>query len=203
MNILAHIYLLGSHEPVKVGNFIGDYVKGRGYRHYRPMIQKGILLHRTIDSFTDHNALPRQVKSLLRPYYRKYAGIVVDVFYDHFLANNWDAYSRFPLSGFVDDFYRILDDYFEVLPERVQEFVPRMIQRNRLYSYRRLEGIEKALTVMARYSSLPEKTDAAMKVLVDHYELINRNFHSFFREITDHVVELYDLDIEQYHATGH
>jgi len=200
MNLLAHIYLSGSHEPVKVGNFIGDYVKGSGHRRYPAMIRKGILLHRTIDSFTDHNALPRHVKALLRPYYRKYAGIVVDVFYDHFLANSWDEYSRFSLSGFVGDFYRILEDYFEVLPERVQEFVPRMIQHNRLCSYKRLEGIEKALSLMARYSSLPEKTDAAMKVLADHYDLINSNFHRFFPEIIDHVVDAYDLDIERYHA---
>jgi len=196
MNLLAHIYLSGRHEPVKVGNFIGDYVKGSGYRHYRPMIRKGILLHRSIDSFTDHNVLPKQVKSLLRPYYRKYAGIVVDVFYDHFLANNWEEYSRFALSGFVNDFYRILEDYFEVLPARVQGFVPRMIRHNRLYSYKSIEGIEKALSVMARYSSLPEETGAAMKVLEEHYELINRNFHRFFPEIIEHVGYAYDLDME-------
>jgi len=200
MNILAHIYLSGSQEPGKVGNFIGDYVKGKGYRHYQSMIRKGILLHRSIDSFTDHNAMPREVKSLLRPYYRKYAGIVVDVFYDHFLANSWDKYSRFPLSGFVEDFYRILQDYFDYLPERVQDFVPRMIRHNRICSYRKREGIEKALSVMARYSSLPEKTDEAMKVLDDHYEQIDQNFHRFFPQIINHVVDAYNLDIKFHHS---
>jgi acyl carrier protein phosphodiesterase len=196
MNLLAHIYLSGTSEQVKVGNFIGDYVKGRGYRDYPPMIRKGILLHRTIDTFTDHSRVPGQVKKLLRPFYRKYAGIVVDVFYDHFLANSWENYCSVPLAEFVDDFYRILNANFDVLPVAVQDFVPRMIKHNRLYSYIRSEGIEKALDVMARYSSLPAQTPRAMDVLEKHYDLINENFQRFFPQMIRHVSGKYSLDIE-------
>lgn len=202
MNLLAHIYLSGSNEHIKVGNFIGDYVKGRKYQRYPSMVQKGILLHRSIDSFTDHHSIPREVKLLLRPYYRKYAGIVVDVFYDHFLAGNWSRYSGFSLAGYVDDFYRILEDHFGLLPARVQEFVPRMISHNRLFSYRWLEGIEKALAGMSKYSSLPEKTEAAMGVLVDHYEEIQHNFNRFFPAMIDHVTRVYSIDIERHHSEG-
>ena len=202
MNLLAHIYLSGSDKYIKIGNFIGDYVKGRKYREYPCQVQKGILLHRTIDSFTDDHAIPREVKSILRPYYRKYAGIVVDVFYDHFLAGNWHTYSGFSLDGYIADFYRILKGHFDLLPAGVQQFVPRMISHNRLYAYRRLEGVEKALSGMSKYSSLPEETDAAMRVLVDYYELIQRNFNRFFPVMIDHVTQVYNIDIKRHHTGG-
>lgn len=198
MNLLAHIYLSGSDDPVKIGNFIGDYVKGRGYRRYEPRVRKGILLHRNIDSFTDHHPVPRTVKSLLRPYYRKYAGIVVDLFYDHYLTNYWSIYSNTPLDTFIDEFYKLLEKYYPILPAAVQEFVPRMIRHNRLYTYITLDGIEQALQMMARYTSLPEKTSKAMQVLSDHYELIGDNFQEFFPRIIEHVSENHQVDVEYY-----
>lgn len=203
MNLLAHIYLSGSDEQVKIGNFIGDYVKGRVHRRFNPLVRKGVLLHRNIDSFTDHHPIPRKVKKLLRPHYRKYAGIVVDLFYDHFLTNSWATYSNTTLSSFIDDFYRLLERHYSMLPPAVQEFVPRMIRNNRLYSYVTLDGLEQALQLMARYTSLPEKTPQAMQVLSDYYELIGQNFREFFPCIIEHVSESHHVDVEYYQLWGH
>ena len=203
MNLLAHIYLSGSDEQVKIGNFIGDYVKGQAYRQFNPLMRKGILLHRSIDSFTDHHPIPREVKKLLRPHYRKYAGIVVDLFYDHYLTYYWATYSNTPLSSFIDEFYRLLERYHTLLPASVQDFVPRMIRNNRLYSYVTLEGLEQALQLMARYTSLPEKTPQAMQVLLDYYERIGRNFEEFFPCIMEHVSESHQVDVEYYQLRGH
>ncbi len=203
MNLLAHIYLSGQDDQVRIGNFIGDYVKGRKYRRYSPAIKKGILLHRSIDTFTDHHVVPLKVKKLLRPYYHKHAGIVVDVFYDHFLANNWSYYSQSNLADYIGHFYRILEDNFDRLPASVQRFVPVMIRKNRILSYRWMSGIEEALQVMARHTSLPEKTPYAMQVLNDHYDLINRNFQAFFPQIINHVVDGYRVDIEYCRSWNH
>ena len=203
MNLLAHIYLSGQNDEVRIGNFIGDYVKGHRYRRYSPEIKKGILLHRSIDTFTDHHPLPPAVKKLLRPYYHKHAGIVVDVFYDHFLANNWYFYSHRDLAEYISCFYRTLENNLYRLPSSVQRFVPVMIRKNRILSYRWMSGIEAALQVMARHTSLPEKTPYAMEVLNHHYELINRNFQAFFPQIIEHVVERYKVDVEYYKSWSH
>jgi acyl carrier protein phosphodiesterase len=203
MNLLAHIYLSGSQDRVKIGNFIGDYVKGRKYRRYPPLIKKGILMHRSIDSYTDHNPVPVEVRSILRPYYRKYAGIVVDLFYDHFLANDWHHYASCSLRDFVDRFYKLLDVHFSLLPPAVQNFVPRMIENDRIYSYSNMAGIEKALQVMAEYTSLPCKTDKAMQVLSDHYGLIYSNFSKFFPGIISYVAARYDVDLAYFNLRGH
>ncbi|HPX06218.1 MAG TPA: ACP phosphodiesterase, partial [Tenuifilaceae bacterium] len=105
MNFLAHLYLSGDNVHVRLGNFIGDHVKGKAFTHYPPDVQKGILMHRAIDSFTDNHLATAESKRLLRSGYGKYAGVVVDVFYDHLLASNWSNFSPFPLRGFTRGFY--------------------------------------------------------------------------------------------------
>lgn len=187
MNLLAHIYLSGDNELVKVGNFIGDYVKGKRYLNYREPIQKGILLHRNIDSFTDRHKTPRKAKKLLQPVYHKYSGIVLDVFYDHFLTLNWHQFSELSLDVFVNDFHQILRSKFQILPPPVQSFVPIMIDRKRLSSYGEMEGVGEALRIMSQHTSLPDKTDNALHILSVHYELFNQNFLLFFPELIEHV----------------
>ena len=92
MNFLAHIYLSGDSRELLIGNFIGDYVKGKDYEKYPPAIQDGILLHRKIDWFTDDHSITKKAKKLVRGQYGLYAGIVIDIFYDHYLSANWDQY---------------------------------------------------------------------------------------------------------------
>jgi acyl carrier protein phosphodiesterase len=196
MNFLAHIYLSGQTDQMKIGNFIGDYVKGRKYRNYPEYIKKGILLHRKIDSFTDNSPIPQRLKSLLKPYYRRYSGIVIDLFYDHFLANNWGYFSDVPLEDFISRFYDLLYKYFDYLPERVQNFVPHMIQHNRILSYRDIQGLYHALKVMVRTTSLPDKTDEGIVVLNEHYNTFNENFLEFFPTLIKHVKEQFQIDLQ-------
>src|SRR5258708_857949 len=102
MNFLAHVYLSGDHSKVLVGNFIGDFVKGKYLRdRYEPEIAKGIELHRAIDYFTDLHPIVRQSKNRLRPKYNHYSGIIVDIFYDHFLAANWNQDSEVTLPEYA------------------------------------------------------------------------------------------------------
>ncbi len=97
MNFLAHIYLSGNDTDLIIGNFIADGIKGKKYKKFSPGIQKGILLHREIDTFTDAHPIVRQSTKRLHKNYGHYSGIIVDILYDHFLAKNWSRYSDVPL----------------------------------------------------------------------------------------------------------
>ena len=195
MNFLAHIYLSGEDEEVKIGNFIGDYVKGSAFHIYPEKIKEGILLHRFIDSFTDKNKYTLVAKTLFTPKYRKYSGIVIDIIYDHFLAVFWNSYSTIPLLEFIDNFHNLLGKYREMLPAEVQEMVPKLIANERLYSYRKIEGIKSVLSTMAIYTSLPDHSDFAIKVLEENYDFLKENFFLFFSDIKNYLQTAHNIEL--------
>jgi len=183
MNYLSHIYLSGESEEIILGNFIGDHVKGKQFLNYPPEVAKGIYLHRQIDSYTDSHPVIKDCIVKLRPVFGKYAGIVVDIFLDHFLAVNWSFYSFERLSTFTKRFHAVLLANFFQLPTQVKLFVPFLIQHKRLQSYATFEGIEKTLRIMSRHTSLPAETVLALKILEDEYPFFNNAFHRFFPDI--------------------
>ena len=113
MNFLAHIYLSKENTDLMLGNFLGDFVRGNKYKDYNPTIQKGILIHRQIDTFTDANETVRISKRRLHERYGHYDGIIIDLFYDHFLAKNWSTYSEIPLDVYAQHFYKLLHDNYD------------------------------------------------------------------------------------------
>jgi acyl carrier protein phosphodiesterase len=183
MNFLAHLALSGGRPNVQIGNFIGDHVKGRDFLKYPDDVQKGILLHRKIDWFTDHHAIPKQGAERLRDSYGRYAGVVVDVFYDHFLAINWQRYHQQTLGDFATQVHGLLAARYFSLPREVRSFVPFLIFNKRLESYARIEGLTKALTIMANYTTLPNNAPIATAVLKNHYETYNNEFLMFWEEL--------------------
>jgi len=197
MNFLAHIYLSGDNDDVRLGNFIGDYIKGRAFHIYPEKIKEGILLHRFIDSFTDKNTHTLDAKNLFAPKYRKYAGIVIDIIYDHFLAANWLKYSYVDLKDFINEFHDLLVERNDMLPAEVQEFVPRLIRNNRIYSYKDIEGIRSVLSTMPKYTSLPDHADFAIDILKENYEFLRHNFSLFFSDIIYYIKTVHNIDIEK------
>ncbi len=183
MNYLAHLYLSGETPEIRVGNFIGDYVKGNSYNKFSPQIQKGILLHRRIDEFTDKHPVVKQSSKRLNAHYGRYSGIVIDMFYDHFLAINWELYSRVELSQYVTSVHRLLLFNYFKLPTKVKRFLPFLIKSRRLENYRHISGIEKSLQIMSNYTSLPAKTGLAIEILENSYEKFNIEFKQFFPEV--------------------
>ena len=103
-----------------IGNFIADHIKGNQFTHLDPTIQKGIKLHREIDTFTDSHKITRMSKRRLHKRYGLFAGIIIDIFYDHYLAKNWSNYSAIPLKIYVNSFYDLVYSYQEVLPEKAE-----------------------------------------------------------------------------------
>lgn len=196
MNYLAHVFLSGDNEEVIIGNFIGDYVKGRRFKEYSESVRKGILLHRGIDLYTDRNKTVRKSKSLLKKKYGKYSGIIVDIFYDHYLTKNWHKFSSQPLNDFTQNFHNILYKYFEILPEEVKKFVPSFINNDWINTYRSVQGMETVLKRMSSATTLPDETDYAIEVLGNNYNEIENDFLNYFPELVSYVIKKFNIPLQ-------
>lgn len=183
MNFLAHIYLSGDNDQIRIGNFMADSIKGKKYLKYPKDLQKGIVLHRAIDYYTDTHPVFRQSTQRLFSKYSHYSGVIVDIFYDHFLAANWKNYSDVPLKKYSLDFYKLLNENFEVLPGRVKNFLPYMINDNWLLSYSSIDGIEKVLSGMNRRTGEKSKMNEATRELMEYYPEFKAEFENFFEDI--------------------
>ncbi|HMB62259.1 MAG TPA: acyl carrier protein phosphodiesterase [Eudoraea sp.] len=183
MNFLAHIYLSFEDEEIAIGNFIADSIRGKNYKHLPPRIQKGVLLHRAIDTYTDAHPIHRKSSKRLHKHFSHYSRVIVDIFYDHFLAKNWARYSQVPLELFVEGFYELLKANFEIMPDGVKRMMPYMIADNWLYNYSRLEGIERVLNGMNRRTKNKSKMNFAIIDLKEHYDDFEKEFTSFFEEL--------------------
>ncbi len=184
MNFLAHLYLSGDDHKIMVGNFIGDFVKGRNaLKQFEPRIIKGIELHRAIDEFTDSHPIVTVSKNRLRPKYRHYSGVIVDVFYDHFLARNWNTYHVDLLPDFANKAYEIIQSFDPILPIEVKYMMPYMIKGNWLVNYSQTEGIHRALSGMSRRTPYESKMEEATVNLELHYQEFEKEFKSFFPEL--------------------
>jgi acyl carrier protein phosphodiesterase len=195
LNYLAHLYLSGDSEEIILGNFIGDFVKGNRHQEYPEKVAYGIILHRRIDSFTDQHAAVRECIKLLRPAYGKYAGIVADVFFDHFLASNWSDYSVYSLRHFAKNAHAIFLSNFFLLPFQVKQFLPFLIQHKRLESYSKRENLFQVLEIMSSRTSLPAKSEWAMNILDQEYDQFETLFQSFFPELIDYVETDFGVEI--------
>lgn len=193
MNFLAHIYLSGNQEEILVGNFMGDYVKGRNYQNYPEKVSQGILLHRRIDQFTDQHPVTRESRSHIIKYYRKYSGIVIDILYDYLLAKSWERYCDVPLPHFVNNAFTLLKKHYEILPQGIKNWFPNFIRNNWLMSYSTLSGVEIVLHRMSSRTTLPEYTDVAIEIFEEKSEEFMHEFNRFFPDIRKWVQENYGI----------
>jgi acyl carrier protein phosphodiesterase len=197
MNFLAHLYLSGDSDEIMLGNFIGDFVKGNKYLNYPEQVALGIRLHRNIDTFTDRHQEVRKCIDLLRPAYGRHAGIVVDVFFDHFLASNWRQYSPVTLREFAKHSHAVLLSNFLHLPSKVKQFLPFLIQHKRLESYAQKENLFQVLEIMSRHSSLPANSEQAIHLLEENYQQFVVLFRSFFSELIVFVEAEFGIEIRK------
>ena len=186
MNFLAHLHLSGKDPNILVGNFIGDFVKGKKVENYEPGIAKGILLHRSIDYFTDIHQIVAKSKGRLRDKYRHYSGVIVDIFYDHILASNWSQYHSKSLEKFAEDTYKLVLSYEEILPKKVLYMLPYMMKNNWLVSYASIDGISSVLLGMSRRTKYRSRMEEATKELKEDYDLYKKEFKEFYPELVEH-----------------
>jgi acyl carrier protein phosphodiesterase len=186
MNFLAHIYLSGDNDLLKIGNFMADGIHGKNFDAFPLDIQKGIILHREIDTFTDAHPILRQSTKRLHPNYHHYSGIIVDIFYDHFLAKNWSRYSNETLENFTERFYQSLRDNYDFLNEKTRKMLPYLIQQNWLMSYQTIEGIEDILVKMDNrmiHNSIMRLSVTELRTFNAEFE---QEFTAFFEELLVH-----------------
>ena len=186
MNFLAHIYLSFGDESLLIGNFIGDFVKGKALEKYPSEVQKGIILHREIDQFTDTHPIVHDTKKRLRPKFHHYAPVISDVFYDHFLASLWLNYHTIPLEEFTISAYNMLLKNRDLIPDKALHMLSYMKRDNWLYNYQFVEGIDRALTGMSRRTPYESKMEEASRSLEKHYGVFKADFTSFFPDLIAH-----------------
>ncbi len=190
MNYLSHLFLAEDTEESKIGNLLGDFVKGRLNDDYNPGIIKGIKTHRMVDSFTDSNKVIRQTKKLISPGRGRYAGVLVDIFFDHFLTLKWNDYSDTDFNFFIDNTYQILLKYQDIYPLKAKKLIPRIVQKDWLRKYGDFDG----LTLVFEKMSLRVKRENPLKgseeELRENYSEIEENFNVFFPELIKYVEEI-------------
>ena len=188
MNYLAHFYLSDYKENLIIGNYIADDVKGKSYLDYPEKIQKGILLHRKIDDFTDNHNTVLNSKDLIRHHQRKYTPVVMDVFYDYFLAKNWENHSKDELKDFTNFVYKTLFKNIKHLPLKSQLRLSFMAKSNWLYNYRKIDGIDRALTGLSKRTNYNNNMSQAHIILKEKEDLLNTDFKQFFPELKEFVL---------------
>ena len=190
MNFLAHIYLSGDDDDIKIGNFLGDFVKGRLNNlinaQYSLSVINGMALHREIDSFTDTHPIVKQSIDRLQPKYHKVSGIIVDMFYDHILAKNFLRYSSISLPKYSQLFYDLLENRKGEIPKEMDRMVKSMISHNWLMGYTTYEGIEWALKGISQRLSFDSGIEKATEELRRDYALYEAEFQLFFPEMILH-----------------
>lgn len=183
MNHLMHLFLSGSDPEILVGNLMGDFVKGRLDDRFSPGLRRGLELHRKIDSFAAGNELFLRSKRRIDLRYGHFRAVLVDIFYDHFLACNWNDYSPLSLEEFLGSSHQILARYKNQLPPRLQELLPRMFSRHWLVAYREPAGIETALLRMSERLARQNPLAEGIEELLEKRDLLLRDFRAFLPEI--------------------
>lgn len=183
MNYLAHACLSFNHPEILVGNLISDFVKGKKKFDYPEAIQKGIALHRAIDTFTDAHAATKEAKEIFRPHYRLYAGAFVDVLYDHFLAADENEFSEQSLYSFSQQVYEAMDEYISFFPEKFSRMYPYMKEHNWLFNYRTRWGAEKSLGGVVRRSAYLTESETAFRLFEEYYQPLQTCYRHFWADV--------------------
>ena len=182
MNYLAHLYLAEQSREGLLGSLLGDFVKGRLDNRFPETVRRGIALHRSIDSFTDAHPLHLESRNRIGPQRRRYAGIIIDVCYDHFLCSRWTDYSNESLDSFSGRVYDILREHQEDLPDRLRRIVPHMIADDWLGSYAELANVGRALDGIARRMTRGNPLAGAVTEIEANYAALDGDFQRFFPE---------------------
>lgn len=183
MNFLAHLYLSGNDEHLMVGNFLADFISNKEVAKLPSDIQKGVLMHRQIDSFTDKHPMVKQGARRLHPTHGKYAPVILDIFHDFLLAQNWSRYADQPLPEFTRTVYEVLLRHLPLMPPLLHERLPRMVADDWLVRYGTEDGLRFTFSRVKMRSSAPEYFENAVESLTKDYNVFNEEFNSFFPDI--------------------
>ena len=183
MNYLAHAYLSFNEPEILVGNMISDFVKGKKQFGFPGGIRQGIIVHRSIDTFTDDHKATKEAKQFLKPAVGLYAGAFVDVVYDHFLACDKNEFTNESLLQFSLSVYTTLDKYATVFPEKFAHMFSYMKHDNWLYNYRTLNGAEKSLQGLVRRAKYLHNSEIVFEYFEKNYKELQSCYNDFFPDV--------------------
>ena len=192
MNFLAHLFLSYENEDLIIGNLIADFISNKQVPNFSQEVQRGIQLHRNIDTFTDKHKVVRKGTKRLQATHHKYAPVVIDIFYDYLLTMNWDKYSDLSFPLFRKKIYEILERRMEEMPPKLKKYLPNMIERDWLLSYSTKEGMEFTFDRVKKRTSFPSSLEKATENLFKDLNLYNEEFNQFFPEVILYVKSLCD-----------
>ena len=178
MNFLFHMLLSGDDEQILVGNFMGDFVKGPLNERFPERIRQGIHLHRRIDSFSSRSELFQQSRRRIDPHYGLYRGVMIDLFYDHFLVKEWNSWSKEPFSDYLVRTREVITKHYEELPERMQKLLPYFFEEL-LPSYGEVSGIGTAFERMSRRVTRTNPLAGGEVELERHFNDLRSDFRGF------------------------
>ena len=196
MNYLAHARLAGDEPQSVIGNFIGDMVKGRVGDEYPPGVRRGIMMHRRIDAWTDSHERTRECARLVSPPRRRWSRVMIDIFYDHLLAKNWDGYSDESLGDFLDRVYCVILGAKDVLPQPVFDAASAMVSSGWIERYATPEGLAAVFVGVSKRIGRENPLAGAEEELFGNYDEMNRHFGAFFPEVLEYAGSLENLEPE-------
>jgi acyl carrier protein phosphodiesterase len=176
---------------------ISDFVKGKKKFEFPAGIQNGISLHRAIDTFTDTHEATRNAKEFFRPYYRLYAGALVDVIFDHFLAADKNEFPGSSLLDFSLTVYASIDQYQKWLPEMFAQMFPYMKEHNWLYNYRTRWGTGKSLGGLVRRAAYLTESETAFRLFEEHYQPLQGCYRHFWADVKPFAQMQFEIYQEQ------
>ena len=185
MNYLAHAYLADNSDEFLIGSFIGDFVKGSVGERFGREVADGIIFHRKIDVFADTHAMTIASKKVFGSPQRRYAGIILDICYDHFLSRHWSDYSDIELPEFIARVYDLLQKHIDILPERLKTAMPHLLKHNWLEGYATLQGVEKTLERISQRIKRDIHLTESMQDIKGNYDLLEKNFGAFFPDLME------------------
>ncbi len=185
MNYLAHAFLAGNNQELLVGNFIADGLPGSKIDHLPKGIQRGVVMHRHIDTFTDNHVVNVEMRTLFHGTAGKYAGVVLDIFYDHLLANNWSTFSPEHFPDFIHQCYSTIENHQEWLPTKTAYMFPYMKQYNWLYNYSMEDGILRSLAGLSKRIKSQPALELAGEQAFKNKGFIEKHFLDFFPQLIE------------------
>jgi len=191
MNYLAHIRLAGDDPECLIGNFLGDFVKGRlTEENYTPGVRHGIIMHRRIDAWTDSHEITRESARLISSERRRWSRVILDIFYDHLLTVNWEKYSDESLRDFLDRAYGIILGVADIFPARAAARINTIVRDGWIEKYRSISGLGVVFEGMSRRVRRKNPLSGSERELVAHYDEMNEHFNRFFPEIIEYAKRL-------------
>ena len=188
MNYLAHAYLSPDDPEVLMGNLWGDLLRPRDYASLNPSLIKGVLHHKTIDTYTDQHQNVDEIVKLLRPFQEKYTPVVADVLMDYILSKFWHAFHEQSIEDFCKEKYKIVAQHLHLIPERLQPRINRMMENRWLESCASRDRMTTTLLMLSRRASFENKIPDAMRAYDLHEPTLDRLFLSFFDDLRGHLI---------------